>query len=500
MTRAIMLQGTASDVGKSLLCTAFCRWFHEEGYRVAPFKSQNMALNSWITPDGGEIGRAQAVQAEAAGTRATVEMNPILLKPKREAVTEVVLLGKHFAELEAGRYREKGFETGLKVIRESLERLSSRFDVLVIEGAGSPAEINLKYRDLANMKVAELADAPVILVADIDRGGAFASVVGTLELLEPEERRRVKGVIINKFRGIRDLLEPGIRWLEERTGIPVLGVMPHLDVGLDPEDSLALESLRLKPATDRPCADVAVIGLPYLSHFTDLLPLAHAPDVRLRLVKSPADIGRPDVVVLPGTENPTEDLAWIRKLGWDKRIRSLHEEGVEVVGIGGGFHLLGQTFSVPSGPDSRPLTCPGLALLPVDTADEGNRQTARRSGVSRLPWAKGVTVGGYGRNPARIMSDSGILPAFEWNDKEAEGAVAEDGSVWGTTLHGLFDNPAFTHRWIDRLRLKRGMSPRPPEWETFAVSREKLYDRLSRALREHVDMQKVLEIMGLSKK
>jgi adenosylcobyric acid synthase len=244
---------------------------------------------------------------------------------------------------------------------------------------------------------------------------------------------------------------------------------------------------------------VAVIGLPHISNFTDLLPLAHAPDVRLRLVRSPAEIGRPDAVVLPGTESPPEDIAWMEKRGWNKRIQSLHDVGVEVVGIGGGFHLLGRTFTVPSGTDSAPLTRPGLALLPVETVDDGDKRTARRSGVSRLPWAEGVSVNGYGRKPARIVRDPGVRPALECDGNEADGAAAEDGSVWGTTLHGLFDSPAFTHRWIDRLRLKKGISLRPPEWETFVVSRENLYDRLSRALREHVDMEKVLEIMGLAK-
>jgi adenosylcobyric acid synthase len=231
--KAIMLQGTASDVGKSVICTAFCRYFFEEGFRVAPFKSQNMALNSYVTRDGGEIGRAQGIQAEAAGIEPTVDMNPVLLKPTGEMVSEVILHGRRFAELRAGSFHHE-LDSILASVQQSLNRLSRDYDVLVMEGAGSPAEINLKERDIANMWTARMADAPVLLIADIDRGGMFASVVGTLELLEPDERRRVKGIIINKFRGDKSLLEPGIRWLEQRTGIPVLGVLPYVEVGIDP--------------------------------------------------------------------------------------------------------------------------------------------------------------------------------------------------------------------------------------------------------------------------
>lgn len=323
MAKAIMLQGTGSDVGKSVLCTAFCRYFFEEGYRVAPFKSQNMALNSAITADGGEIGRAQGVQAEAAGIEPTVHMNPILLKPKGDMVSEVIVHGRHYADMEAGAYRGSVLEQALPAVRRSLSLLSEEYEVLVIEGAGSPAEINLKDRDIANMRVAELADAPVILVGDIERGGVFASLVGTLELLDPDERARVKGFIINKFRGKRELLDSGIDWLERRTGIPVLGVVPYLETGIDPEDSLALESLRLKTPASREFVDIAVIRLPRISNFTDFLPLADAPDVRLRYVRSARELGEPDAVILPGTKNTVEDLTWLRRVGLAESIEHL---------------------------------------------------------------------------------------------------------------------------------------------------------------------------------
>lgn len=313
--KAIMIQGTSSDVGKSVICTALCRIFANDGFRVAPFKSQNMALNSYITKSGGEIGRAQGVQAEAAKIDATTDMNPILLKPKGEMISEVILHGKHLANMDALTYRETFVEDVMPEIRKSLGRLSEQFEILVLEGAGSPAEINLKARDIANMRMAHETDASVILVADIERGGVFASIVGTLALLDDEERARVKGVIINKFRGMKELLDSGVEWLENYTGIPVLGVIPYVDVQIEAEDSMALSSLRLKkPQQQEFAIDVAIIRLPCISNFTDVDPLFEEPGVGPRFVSSLKDLKQPDVIILPGTKNTVEDFCGYKKM------------------------------------------------------------------------------------------------------------------------------------------------------------------------------------------
>lgn len=325
--KAIMIQGTASDVGKSVLCTALCRILVNDGYRIAPFKSQNMALNSYITKDGGEIGRAQGVQAEAAKIDATTDMNPILLKPTGNMVSEVILHGKPFADMDAVSYRENFVEQVMPEVRKSLRRLEAEYDVLVLEGAGSPAEINLKSRDIANMRMAHETDAAVILVADIERGGVFASLVGTLMLLDDEERARVKGIIINKFRGMKELLENGIDWLEEYTGIQVLGVIPYFDVQIEAEDSMALSSLRLKkPQHQEFEIDVAVIRLPLISNFTDLDPLFEEPDVGVRFVSTLKDLKNPDVIILPGTKNTVSDYVWLQETAWPKRLYSFPEK------------------------------------------------------------------------------------------------------------------------------------------------------------------------------
>lgn len=497
MAKTIMLQGTGSDVGKSVLCTAFCRYFFEEGYRVAPFKSQNMALNSVITVDGGEIGRAQGVQAEAAGIEPTVHMNPILLKPKGDMVSEVIVHGRHYADMEAGAYRRSVLEQALPVVRRSLSLLSESYEVLVIEGAGSPAEINLKDRDIANMRVAELADAPVILVGDIERGGVFASLVGTLELLDPDERARVKGFIINKFRGKRELLDPGIEWLERRTGIPVLGVVPYLETGIDPEDSLALESLRLKTPAFREFVDIAVIRLPRISNFTDFLPLADAPDVRLRYVGSARELVEPDAVILPGTKNTIEDLTWLRQSGLADSIERLRTRGTEIVGICGGYQMLGCSLHDPDGVESCPGVHTGLGWLDIKTYFIPDKRTVRASGETLIGWACSVIVSGYEIHMGRTERGPNASPVLRWSDGRLDGAVSEDGSVWGTYLHGLFDNGAFTHAWINRLREKKGLPPRSGEHLGRRKDRDAIYARLSGWVRKYVDMERVKQIMGL---
>jgi adenosylcobyric acid synthase len=497
--KAIMLQGTASDVGKSVLCTAFCRYFYEEGYRVAPFKSQNMALNSYVTRDGGEIGRAQGVQAEAAGIEATVDMNPILLKPKGDLVSEVIVHGRHFADLDAGSYRGQVLDQILEPVRQSLKRLSREYDVLVIEGAGSPAEINLKDRDIANMRVAHMADAPVLLVADIERGGVFASIVGTMELLDPEERARVKGLIINKFRGSKELLVPGIEWLEKRTGIPVLGVLPYVDIGVDPEDSMALQTLELKgEQKGRADLEVAVIRLPRISNFTDFLPLMNQADLAVRYVKTARELGRPDVIILPGTKNTMEDLLWLKKTGLAVEILKCKHQGSSVVGICGGYQMLGQKLIDPDGVESDHQEQDGLGLLPMVTRFIANKKTVRTEGKPLAEWAGTAPVEGYEIHLGRTRLTGQAAPLFQLSDGRMDGAVSEDGEVWGTYLHGVFDNHSFTHHWINHLRSKKGLLERGEKTGNRHEAREEVYAFPARWIREHMDMQKVKDIMGLT--
>ncbi|MED0675556.1 cobyric acid synthase [Aneurinibacillus thermoaerophilus] len=498
--KAIMLQGTSSDVGKSVLCTALCRIFYEDGWKVAPFKSQNMALNSYITRDGKEIGRAQGVQAEACRIEATADMNPILLKPKKDMIAEVIVRGEHYADMGAAAYREDYVPTALPILRESLDRLAAEYEVLVIEGAGSPAEINLKDRDIANMKVAELADAPVLLVADIDRGGVFASLVGTLALLDESERARVKGFIINKFRGKFSLLKPGLDWLEEYTGIPVLGVIPYADTGIEAEDSLALSNLKLKKRDETgESLDVAFIRLPRISNFTDLDPLYDEPGVRVRLIGSAAEWNHPDIVILPGTKNTTDDLLWLKQTGLADLICEAAQSGTHVVGICGGYQMLGKKLFDPDRVESNHLESEGLGLLPIHTTFRAGKRTVRVHGnVAGASFASGQTVEGYEIHLGRTEREAGGRPLLQIADGHMDGAISDDERVWGTYLHGVFHNRAFTRAWLNDIRMRKGMKLVDTEVQTESERREGSYAALAALVRQHLDMKKLYEIMNLS--
>ncbi|MFC0330421.1 cobyric acid synthase [Paenibacillus sepulcri] len=393
--RTIMLQGTASDVGKSLLTAALCRIFKENGCRVAPFKSQNMSLNSYVTWDGKEIGRAQGMQADACGILATTDMNPILLKPKKEMVSQVVLHGKPLGDYAAAVYREKFLFSAGPIIQESLRTLRGSYDVVVLEGAGSPAEINLKDRDIVNMKAAKWAEAPVILVADIDRGGMFASIVGTLELLEEDERERVCGFIVNKFRGDVSLLQPGLDWLEAKTGKPVLGVVPYLpDVGLEDEDSLSLDNAvrgMAAAAQAYPAAeaqgklDIAVLRLPHISNFTDIDPLRSEPDVQLRFVSTAQQWGEPDAVIIPGSKNTVDDLLYLRESGLAARLEEHVRSGGYAVGICGGYEMLGERLLDPLLTESDRGETHGFGWFGFDVTFAAEKRTERVKGSAWLP-------------------------------------------------------------------------------------------------------------------
>lgn len=507
MSKAIMFQGTSSHVGKSILATALCRIFRQDGYKVAPFKAQNMALNSYVTKTGGEMGRAQVAQAEAAGLEPAVEMNPVLLKPTGNASSQIVVLGRPVGNMSASQYHAGYSRELLGVVEQSLRALQNAYDIIVIEGAGSPAEVNLKANDIVNMRIAAMAPAPVLLIADIDRGGALASIVGTLELLTPEERDRVKGIIINKFRGDIALLKPAVDFLEARTGKPVAGVIPHLDdLGIDDEDSVSLDDKNGKRAGEGDL-DIAVLRLPKISNFTDFAALAAEPGVAVRYVGS-GPLGRPDLVILPGSKNTTEDLLWLRAQGYERDIFRLAADGVPVVGICGGYQMLGREVRDPEHTESANDRVDGLGLLDCVTtfaADKITHQvTAACSGNRFLGLgfsADGLT--GYEIHMGRSEFPGPVSPAFTVTARSGvpvhrdDGAVRADGLVMGTYLHGIFDNDGFRQAVIGALRARRGLAPLATE-TAAARRKEESYDRLAAHVRAHLDMDLVYRIVGAS--
>lgn len=452
MARALMVQGTGSHVGKSLLVTGLCRIFFKQGYRVAPFKAQNMALNSFVTEDGGEMGRAQVVQAEAAGIKPTCDMNPVLIKPQTDIGAQVIIQGRvigNFSAVEYHNYKK----VALNAVRESFRRLKSSFDLIVIEGAGSPAEINLKKNDIVNMRMAKLADAPVVLISDIDRGGVFASLVGTMALLTKSERERVKGFVINKFRGDLNLLTPGIRTLERRTGIKVLGVIPFFrDIYIPDEDSVSLEG---KNSTrDGNVFDVGVIKLPHISNFTDFDPLERERDVSVTYIEAAHQISDQDVLVIPGSKNTIDDLTYLREKGFEKEIVRFNKQGKTIVGICGGFQMLGKTIEDPHAVESGRRSIPGLGLLDVDTQFSKKKATSQVE-AEELQDGNGFQerLKGYEIHMGRTKrsAEKTLFKIVKKSGKPYvgyDGAVSPDGKVWGTYIHGIFDNDGFRKRFV----------------------------------------------------
>ena len=486
-----MIQGTSSDVGKSVLCTALCRIFVNDGYRVAPFKSQNMALNSYITKSGGEIGRAQGVQAEAAKVDATTDMNPILLKPKGDMVSEVILHGKHFANMDAVSYREHFVEEVMPEVCAALLRLSKEYDLLVLEGAGSPAEINLKSRDIANMRMAHETDAAVILVGDIERGGVFASLVGTLMLLDEAERARVKGIIINKFRGMKELLTSGIDWLEDYTGIPVLGVIPYIDVQIEAEDSMALSSLRLKkPLTSEFAIDVAVIRFPRISNFTDLDPLFEEPEVGVRFVSSLKELKKPDVLILPGTKNTVEDFLWLQQTGLMQGILQLQHTDMRIVGICGGYQMLGETLHDAQGGEGSGGTYSALGLLPIETTFIHEKQTVQVQGKT----CTGHDITGYEIHLGRSEMRTPVQPFITFRDGRTDGVYTKQ--IFGTYVHGIFQNRSFTRDYFNEIREQKGMVAISDEVLSDYDRREQAYEMLDQHVRKHLNMEKIYDLVN----
>ncbi len=505
----LMIQGTSSNVGKSVLAAAFCRIFYQEGYQVAPFKAQNMALNSFITREGGEMGRAQVVQAQAAGIEPNVRMNPVLLKPTGHTGSQVIVLGKAQGTLSAFKYHGEYQRTTWPIVEKALHELLDENEIIVIEGAGSPAEVNLKKNDIVNMRVALEAKAPVLLVADIDRGGALASVVGTLELLEPEEREIVRGIILNKFRGDIKLLQPALDFLEEKTGIPVVGVVPYFDQFKIPEeDSVALEERRDIPqqAQARQLSpeerlDIAVIRLPYLSNFTDFDPLEDELDVAVRYVKEASELGRPDCVILPGSKNTLADLRFLWESGLAEKIQSLWKESVSIIGICGGYQMLGRVVRDPLRTESDLEEIAGLGILPMDTEFELDKHTVQSHGrvLSEELFfgrCKDTELTGYEIHMGRSFADGN--PLFEIEAQgQAYGDGLHSGSAFGTYIHGIFDNDPLRTALLEWLWERRGEKRTVENSLSQAAIREQSFNELADWVRKSVDMEQIRSIMGL---
>ncbi len=500
MAKALAILGTGSDVGKSLVTAGLGRIFYRSGIKVAPFKSQNMSLNSFVTVEGGEMGRAQVLQAQACGLSPHVDMNPILLKPEADRRSQVIVQGKVWRSQDAGDYFDSKPEM-FDFVRQSYERLAVQYELIVIEGAGSAAEVNLRDRDIVNWPVVQMADAKVILVADIDRGGVFAQVIGTLDLLESHERERLLGVVINKFRGDRRLFDDGVAILEQRTGVPVLGVLPFLrDLVLDQEDSVTIESgstgIPFSPET----VNVAVILLPRMSNFTDFNALAAESDVTLRYAKVPQDVVDADVIILPGSKQTIQDLHYVKEKGFVPMMDSHVLARREVVGLCGGFQMLGGRIDDPHKVEGGGQT-EGLRLLPIDTELHYEKQTVQ---VQANPLMPGVSdaemVRGYEIHVGMTSRRQGG-PCFrildEGGDRE-DGAVSSDGLVWGTYIHGVFDDPSFRRAWINRVRIRKGLAPGDVE------DSENVTRRLTAALDDwadhvecHLDMKLVFQALKL---
>ncbi len=489
----LMVQGTSSDAGKSILVTALCRIFAQDGYATAPFKSQNMALNSYVTVDGKEIGRAQGVQAEAAGIVATTLMNPILIKPTRHNTSQIVVHGVPYRNMQATAYRSEFFPTGVEVIRSAYEELASQYERIVIEGAGSPAEINLNDRELVNMRVARIANAPVILVADIDRGGVFASLVGTLQLLEPEDRDRVIGVVINKFRGDLSLLQSGLDWFERYTGKPVLGVVPYIpNLNIEAEDSLVLDLLP-SGADAAKEIDIAVIRYPRIANFTDLDPLAVEADCHVRYVTRSSELGEPDLIILPGSKNTLEDLQHLREIGLEAQIiASVQQKKARLFGLCGGYQMLGEALHDPGGVESPLQEIAGMGLIPMRTTMAGTKITKLSSGTIAYG-DKQLEVHGYEIHMGRSEYLGHINPLIQLGDR-AEGVWDRSNGIIGTYFHDIFHNDAFRKALLNDIRQSKGLAP-IEDRASFARLRERGFDTLAENVRQHVNMTYIHEQM-----
>lgn len=506
MANYIMMMGTSSHVGKSILATAMCRILYRKGRKVVPFKAQNMALNSYVTRDGDEMGRAQVAQAEAAGMEPMVDMNPVLLKPTGNAASQVIIMGKPVGNMSAREYHRGYSLKAFDAVKEALGRLDKEYDTIVIEGAGSPAEINLKANDIVNMRVAKYLQAPVLLIADIDRGGALASLVGTLELLDEEERALVKGLVINKFRGDVTLLTPAIDFLEEKTGKPVLGVVPHIDqMGIDDEDSVSLEEKQAAPTEGD--IRIAVIQTPKISNFTDFDALAHEKDVALYYVKSVEDLGEPDVIMLPGSKNTTEDMLYLRKSGLGEKILAHAKAGKAVIGICGGYQMLGEVIRDPQHTESQNDEAVGLGLLGMETVFASEKLTSQVVAQCQDLHFMGQSISadnlqGYeihmGHTAFTREADKHPFTVCQRRGKACatqEGTANAAGNVFGTYIHGVFDNDVFRRSVLNAIRHSKGLEALSNTRNVMA-EKQQAYEHLADVVENALDMEKLYQIMG----
>lgn len=496
MAYKIMIQGTASNVGKSILCAGLCRIFAQDGYKVAPFKSQNMALNSAVTHDGLEMGRAQVVQAQAAGILPTTDMNPILLKPTGEMGSQVIVNGVSQGTKKALDYYAYKKEL-LPAVLESFSRLETEYDIIVIEGAGSPAEINLKKDDFVNMGLAKLVESPVLLCGDIDRGGVFAALYGTVQLLEKEEQDHIKGLIINKFRGDIQLLGSGLGQIEDLTKKPVLGVLPMLEIDIDDEDSL---STRFHKKENRGLVDIAVIRLPRLSNFTDFNPLERYEQVHLRYVSKATDLGNPDVLILPGTKETIDDMLWLREGGFVEKIQDFAQKGGSIVGICGGYQLLCKEIADPEGAVTQ---LDGLGLLPGHTSFFPEKTKRQVSGTfhhlqGKFAALNGTEITGYEIHMGQTTGNSPPILSLQ---RENQGIFQDGmscGQIWGTYVHGLFDRGEFTRKFLNIFLAEKGLSLvlDSEDWDSYSQAQ---YDKLADGMRKSLDMDEIYRIMGIKR-
>jgi len=504
MGKKIMLQGTASNVGKSIITTGLCRIFKQDNYKVIPFKSQNMALNSFITKEGLEMGRAQVSQAEACGIDPTADMNPILLKPNGNNKSQVIVRGKVVGDMSSKEYYEYKLELE-KILDDIFKEFEEKFDIVVMEGAGSCAEINLMDRDISNMGMAQIADAPVILIGDIDRGGVFASIVGTIMLLPEKDRKRVKGVIINKFRGRKELLESGVKMLEDIIKVPVLGVIPYTDIKIEEEDSV---TTRFKKKVDKGDIHIEVIRTPHMSNFTDFNIFETQEDVSLRYVDYGESLGNPDIVIIPGTKSTIDDLIFLRENGLENQIKELHKRGKLVLGICGGYQMLGKVLKDPYHVENDLEEVEGIGLLDVETTFELEKTTTQVKAIlggnlhGYLANLNKKEVNGYeihmGMTRRRENSDNfatvteklGEIVSYE------VGSVNNQCNVFGTYLHGIFDDIDFTRTILNNIRKMKNLEPVESKVESFDEFKNQEYNKLADFLREHLDMEKIYEIMN----
>lgn len=499
MAKVIMIQGTMSNAGKSLVTAGLCRVFKQDGYKVAPFKSQNMALNSFITKEGLEMGRAQVMQAEACGIEPSVNMNPILLKPTNDVGSQVIVNGEVLGNMSARDYYKKKTEL-IPHIMEAYNNLAKEYDIIVMEGAGSPAEINLKENDIVNMGMAKLVNSPVLLVGDIDRGGVFASIAGTLMLLEEDERKMIKGTIINKFRGDVNILKPGLDMIEEITKTPVVGVVPYMELDIDDEDSLS-ERFNNKGTVD--LIDIAVIRLPRISNFTDFNTFEYIPGVSLRYVKSVRELKDPDMIILPGTKNTMEDLKWLRESGLETQILKQAAKGKVIFGICGGYQMLGMELSDPFNVESGG-TMAGMGLLPTKTVFEKEKVRTRVSGnfnevsgiLAELSY---VEFEGYEIHMGQTTYDFNEEELTTIDNLNGEDIIKNDGlykdNVYGSYIHGIFDKEEVSKAIVESLCIHKGIDYSSISTVDIEKYKEEQYDKLAEGIRNSLDMKAIYKIL-----